>query len=199
MRSAILAESRSQYNGSVYASAETSPQPRRSDSAPPARAAGAMRDRWQPHPLLDADGNAVSIKQIGVRIDAANRFGVVNQLTGIALDVSPGSYSLSVAITGQDTTHSLPFSVREEIQRPIVHAAAAAPSPIRPRKNPTSRSKPQVSLSERRCANKVLPRGAAEDLATSRTENEERWRRDSSQSRVLYAGKPCRSAITPYV
>ena len=82
--------------------------------------------------LHDADGNMVSIKQIAIRPDAGSRFGVVNQLTGIALDVDPGFYSLAVVIVGQDGKRTLPLEVRGEVQRPIVHAAATPP-PTDPR------------------------------------------------------------------
>lgn len=75
----------------------------------------------------DADGNMVSVKQIAIRPDLESRFGIVNQLTGIALEVDPGAYSLRVAIVGQDGGRDLPFVVRDEVQRPIVHAAAAPP------------------------------------------------------------------------
>ena len=75
----------------------------------------------------DAAGSMVSVKQIAIRPDGSNRLGVVNQLTGIELAVDPGEYSLKVAVVGEDGGHDLPFVVRTEIQRPIVHAAATPP------------------------------------------------------------------------
>ncbi len=80
----------------------------------------------------DDAGRMVSVKQISIRPDGVDRFGVVNQLTGITLDVDPGAYSLTVSIVGQAAGDGLPFFVRHEVQRPIVHAAATPP-PTDPR------------------------------------------------------------------
>ncbi len=76
----------------------------------------------------DDGGRMVSVRQISIRPDGVDRFGVVNQLTGIALDADSGAYSLTVSIVGQDAEESLPFFVRGEVPRPIVHAAAVPPT-----------------------------------------------------------------------
>ena len=77
--------------------------------------------------VRDPDGNMISIKQIAVAPGEAGAHGIVNQLTGIALDVEPGAYSLTVAIAGRDDDQTLPFTVRAEAPQPIVHHAATPP------------------------------------------------------------------------
>lgn len=87
----------------------------------------------QPEPVVvvyvlsDADGLQVSTKQVMVSPNQANQVGVVNQLTGIALEVPPGSYSLSVALADGGQRTVLPVEVRSQVARPIVHAAASPP------------------------------------------------------------------------
>jgi GWxTD domain-containing protein len=78
--------------------------------------------------LSDADGATVASKQVEVRPSQTDRFGVVNQLTALALDVPPGSYSLRVDLEGSDAREVLPVEVRTRVERAIVHAAALPPA-----------------------------------------------------------------------
>lgn len=78
--------------------------------------------------LSDADGTSVASKRVEVTPDQADRFGVVNQLTALVLDVPRGNYRLRVALEGSAASVDLPVEVLESVKRPIVHAAALPPA-----------------------------------------------------------------------
>lgn len=78
--------------------------------------------------LADSSDAVVRQKQVLVRPDQADRFGVVNQLTAMALDVPAGSYSLRVNLDAFAGSAVLPVEVEAEVTRPIVHAAASPPA-----------------------------------------------------------------------
>lgn len=78
--------------------------------------------------LIDANGTTVASRQVEVSPGQTDRFGVLNQLTAITLDVPEGTYSLSVALEGNAPSDVLPVQVRASVDRPIVHAAALPPA-----------------------------------------------------------------------